>query len=195
MSHENFEHKLLQYFYQELSEEEREEFDAHLAECAVCRKELAGLKALALELDPVFAGAGPGRETLERIERAARSAGSDAESRKPRVSFAARPRWALTFAAASIFLAALFASLWLVLLRPLPPDYDFSRAAMTMDSIEQDMAMVAGQGEEEEYFENDLDQLDLVIAAADIKSEAGDYAMDSLETELDDIEGISNGIL
>jgi anti-sigma factor RsiW len=194
MSHENFEHKLLQYFYQELSKEEREEFDTHLSECAVCRNKLAGLEALALELDSVFAGAEPGRETLEKIERAARSAGIEAGSRRAGTSFAARPRLALTFAAAAAFVAALFTSLWLVFFKPSPTDYGLAQVAMAIDSLEQDMAMVAGRGEEA-YFANELSQLDPRIDDSSSESDAGSLVMDSLESELEEIEGISNGIL
>ena len=47
MSHENYKYRLLQYFYQELLEKERKEFEAHLSKYPFCKADLENLKAMA----------------------------------------------------------------------------------------------------------------------------------------------------
>jgi anti-sigma-K factor RskA len=79
------------YALDALDEDEREAFEAHLAECGRCREEVAGLGSAAAALAFAVEGAAPPPALRERVLDAARA-------ERPNVA-PLRPRWAYPVAA------------------------------------------------------------------------------------------------
>jgi anti-sigma factor RsiW len=178
MSHENYKNKLLQYFYQELPEPERKEFEAHLSKCPFCRTDLEDLKAMSLELNQAFDRAAVGDAVLGRIIEKARVTESK------RVFPALLPktrglRWGLSFSAAALFLLALVISLWLVVMQPNLTAYDYNQLTENVGSLEQDFSGDSGDSE-------------TALLGSD---DSNDSSLDSMEQEVTEIQVIANGVL
>jgi anti-sigma factor RsiW len=90
----NQEH-LISYLYDDLSPADRRSFEAHLAQCAGCREEVAGLRHTRQHL---AAWAPPEPAFNFRLVQSARTA-------PPRRRFAFVPQWALAAAAAVLLMA------------------------------------------------------------------------------------------
>jgi len=192
MSHQNFEHKLLQYFYAELSEKDRAEFEAHLAGCEECRKELNSLNAISIEFNREFDKAQVETEVWERILEAA-----EAKTNKGLLSYL-WPRPLVARMAVSLALAALL----IFVVRAGIERWSY-RHSMNLTSwplasqiglLEQDLSMngassngtAAAEGLEEE------DNWGIAILSSGL--EPSDDAIDSLDEDLGEVEEISGGI-
>ena len=183
MSHEDFEHKLLQYYYGELAEAGQKEFEAHLKACEKCSQELESLKAVSLELDRAFKDAGPGPEALAQILTRAR----EKDARPSVLAGILKPRWAFSMAAGLALFIALAAAAWMFLIRPSRENYDFSQVAMKLESVAQDLDSLEANTQEEQGAEADMPANDLSYLNEDQK-------LDSMDREISDIEVIAKGI-
>jgi len=177
MSHENHKNKLLQYFYQELAEKERKEFEAHLSKCPLCKDDLENLKSMSLELNQAFDQAKVGDVVLGRIlEKAEVTRKNGFLSRPlPRIK---NLRWGLSYSAAALFLLGLALSLWMVFLRPDPKAYDYNQLAENIGSLEQDFS--------EEYGASEIAMLG--------SDDSSGNSLESMEQEIVEIQEISKGI-
>jgi hypothetical protein len=189
MSHEEFENKLLQYYYKELEEAESKAFEAHLKDCAQCSRELQSLKAVALELDRAFKDAEPGPEALAQILARAR----EKNTMPSMLAGIFKPRWAFSMAAGLALFIALAVAAWMVFMRPSRENYDFNQVAMNLESVQQDMDSLSANTHGQSP-EAGLAQADSAMAANDSSYLIEDQGLDSMERELNDIESIASGI-
>jgi anti-sigma factor RsiW len=190
MSHENFEHKLLQYFYSELSGNDLAELEAHLVGCEECRKEIESLKAMKLKLDHEFDQVRVESGVLERIMRA-----SKAKAKKPFLSYLwPRPliaRMAVSFAVATMLFFVVRAGVENLFPR-IPTNVASWPLAEQIGQLDQDLLITGST--DVTAGEDGIEDDNLAIAVLYSGLEPADETIDSLDEDIEEIEEISNGV-
>jgi hypothetical protein len=177
MNHSDFENQLLRYFYSELEGPERESFEAHLRDCKQCRAELENLKAVALGVNRTFESAGPRAEVANAI----RARAGVSLSPKPK----ARSGWRFSFAGLAALILMATATTWFLVSGSAQKAYDTDRMENALENVEDELVAV----EDLQAEDSSVDQMEPAVSAQPQASSE----MDSLEQELDEIEGSLRG--
>ncbi len=178
MEHRQFEEMLLLYFYGELSEEERREFEEHYRSCPLCQKEYAQLSKLSFWLEELES-IKPKEKTLKRIRSQARKSAT-----KPlfeRIfAFPAYLRWSLSFLGALIIFGIIAWQVWKLPGGTALSNYDLWNFAENVELLnEQAQALVYDVNEQ--------------ISSSNLLSQKQDY-ISQLELEIEEVELLASGV-
>jgi len=192
MNHEHWERNFLRYFYGELSAEEKQEFERHLEQCLVCRKEMEGLKALSEKISE-FNVPEPGRDTIERIVAKAEAEKDSAGEIR---GWLKTRRMVWSFAGAIVAMIVIGLSLLMVLEKPEEIDYEGLEVSQTIGVIEQELPADDASGFVALVYEDEnlFDGLEDELAALGSESESEQNWFEEMEQELFEIEELGNGI-